>query len=363
MITENSGGEVLGLRFEKDRVQCALQPLVERLLILIREKACGAEPPADLNQLGQRLDTLCKTLLDGQNRKKAMELTEPIVALCAKLLESTPRSSNNKELAAAITLVRDAVSSIDGVEQTLQRSLAESAEKFDSLRKLDSLQQIRAGLVRQVDSLRAISATRELQSRQQMASVDRKIKTLETQLAETRLEARHDPLTGLVNRRSVETSFKLFQDSRRQFVLALFDVDDFKQINDTFGHLAGDASLKAIAAKLQASVRSHDVVGRFGGDEFLVMMVDVPLPDAERRLLTVLQSLRAMPSVVPDAPKVTMSCGVSEVSGGDTFETVIARADQALYDAKRAGKNRLGINGVPDVATPSSADARNRGSS
>ena len=351
MIFEKPAVEVLGLRFERDRerVACALQPLVEKLLLLIRDKGGAPDNSRELTQLRQQLANLGRLLSASESRRNAAELTEPILEICTRILDVSRRQANHSEIIAAIALVRNAVASIDGVEQTLQRSLAESAEKFDSLRKLDSLQQIRAGLVRQVDSLRAISATREVQWRQQMASVDRKIKTLETQLAETRLEARHDPLTGLVNRRSVETSFKLFQDSRRQFVLALFDVDDFKQINDTFGHLAGDASLKAIAAKLQASVRSHDVVGRFGGDEFIVMMVDVPLADAERRLLTVLQSLRAMPSVVPDAPKVTMSCGVSEVSGGDTFETVIARADQALYDAKRAGKNRLGINGMPDV--------------
>jgi diguanylate cyclase (GGDEF)-like protein len=340
---------VLGLRFEKDSGNCALQPLVERLLILIREKACGSEPPADVKQVGQRLDTLCKSLLDGQNRKKAMELTEPIVALCAKLLDRTPRNSNNKELAAAITLVRDAVASIDGVEQTLQRSLEESVDKFDALRKLEDIHQMKAGLAKQVESLRDISSKREMQWRRQLASVERKIRTLETRLAETRLEARYDALTGLVNRRSVEASFRIFQEARRQFVLALFDIDDFKKINDNYGHLAGDSALKAIATTLQSSVRSHDVVGRFGGDEFIVMMVDVPLALAERRMLTVLQSLRNAPPVVDNGPRITVTCGISEFSAGDTFETVVARADQALYDAKRAGKNRLGIKSMPYI--------------
>ena len=345
----NPSGEVLGLKFEKDRASCALQPLVERLLILIREKACGVEPAADVSQMGVRLDSLCKSLLDGQNRQKAMELTEPIVALCAKLLDNSPRTSSNKELAAAITLVRDAVSSVDGVEQTLQRSLSESVEKFDALKRLDDIHQVKAGLAKQVDSLRDISNKREMQWRRQLASVERKIRTLETRLAETRLEARYDALTGLVNRRSVEASFKMFQEARRQFVLCLFDVDDFKKINDTFGHLAGDSALKAIAATLQSSVRSHDVVGRFGGDEFIVMMVDVPLALAERRMLSVLQTLRSGPPAAENAPKITVTCGISEFSAGDTFETLIARADQALYDAKRAGKNRLGIKSMPYI--------------
>jgi diguanylate cyclase len=350
MISENTSGDVLGLRFQTDRsVSCALQPLLEKLLLLIKEKTCADRASRDRAQLGQRLENLCRSLLDAENRKKAMDLAEPIVELCAKLLEATPAKASNTEIVAAITLVRDAVASIDGVEQTLQRSLVESAEKFEALRDLDSLQQMKLGLAKQVESLRQISSKRELQWRRQMASVERKIRTLETQLAATRLEARHDSLTGLVNRRSVEASFKLFQDVRRPFVLALFDVDDFKKINDTHGHLAGDTALKTIATTLQASVRSHDVVGRFGGDEFIVMMVDVPLALAERRLVAVMQNLRAMPPVIDGAAKLTVSCGVSEFSAGDTFETLVARADQALYDAKRAGKNRLGVKSMPYI--------------
>jgi len=351
MISEKRSAEVLGLRFEpyRDRLACALQPLVEKLLHLIHEKGGPHDNSEDLTRLKEQLEQLRRSLVSSDDRRKAAELTDPILEICTKILDVAPRPANHTEIIAAIALVRDAVASIDGVERTLQRSLAESAENFESLRGLDSLQQIKAGLARQVESLRDLSSEREAQWRRQMAGVERKIRTLETQLAETRLEARHDPLTGLVNRRSVEASFKLFQEARRPFVLALFDVDDFKKINDTFGHLAGDASLKAIAAKLQSSVRSLDVVGRFGGDEFIVMMVDVPLPLAERRLIGVLQSLRAMPPVTPETPKLTVTCGVSDCAGGDTFETVMARADQALYDAKRAGKNRLGIKSMPYI--------------
>jgi diguanylate cyclase (GGDEF)-like protein len=351
MISEKPSGEVLGLRFEpyRSRLACALQPLVEQLLQLIREKGGSPDNPRDLAQLRQQLENLSRLLVSSESRRQAAELSAPILEICSKILDVAPRAANHTEIVAAIALVRDAVASIDGVEQALQRSLSESAEKFASLRGLDSLQQIKAGLARHVESLRDLSAERERQWRRQMASVDRKIRTLETQLAETRLEAGHDALTGLVNRRSVEASFKLFQEARRPFVLALFDVDEFKQINDSFGHLAGDATLRAIAAKLQVSVRSQDVVGRFGGDEFIVMMVDVPLSLAERRLMSVLQSLRAIPPVAPEAPALTVTCGVSESSSADTFETVVARADQALYDAKRAGKNRLGIKTIPYI--------------
>jgi diguanylate cyclase (GGDEF)-like protein len=349
MISENSSGEVLGLRFERETGACALQPLVEQLLLLIRQQSTDAKTTRERTKLGQRLESMSRTLLDRGNRKQASELTGPILEVCEKLLEPTTPAPTNNEVAAAITLVREAVASMDGVEQTLQRLLAESVDKFDALRNLDSIQQIKMGLSRQVDALRQASSRREMQWRRQTASVERKIRSLEAQLAETRLEARHDALTGLVNRRSVEASFRLFQDVRRPFVLALFDVDDFKKINDSYGHVVGDTALKSIATMLQSTFRSHDVVGRFGGDEFIVMMVDVALTLAERRLMQILQNLRNIPSPVENGPKITLTCGVSEFSAGDSFETLVARVDQALYDAKQAGKNRLGIKAVPFI--------------
>jgi diguanylate cyclase len=349
MTSESSAGEVLGLRYGTERTTCALQPLAEKLLTLIRTKGCGSEPSVDARRLAEEVDKLSRTLLGGRTLKNARELTDPIVDLCGKLLDTRPRPSNNREIAAALSLVREAVASIDGVERTLQRSLGESVDKFDALRRLNDIGQIRAGLERNVHTLRTISTEREKQWRSQMETVEQKVRTLETQLAETRLAAQHDALTGLVNRRSVETAFKGFHDSNRQFVLALFDVDDFKRINDTFGHVVGDTALKTIAATVQSSVRNHDVVGRYGGDEFVLMMVDVSLAQAEHRLRAIVQNIRAAAPVVDGAPPLTVSCGVAECSSGDTFETLVSRADQALYDIKRAGKNRIGLKSTPNL--------------
>jgi diguanylate cyclase (GGDEF)-like protein len=349
MTSESSAGEVLGLRYGTERTVCALQPLAEKLLTLIRTKSCGNEPSADARRLAEEVEKLSRTLLAGRTLKNAKELTDPIVELCNKLLDSRPRPSNNREIAAALNLVREAVASIDGVERTLQRSLDESVDKFDALRRLNDIGQLKAGLERNVHALKAISTEREKRWRSQMQSVEQKVRTLETQLAETRLAAQHDALTGLVNRRTVEVAFKNFHDTHRQFVLALFDVDDFKRINDTFGHIVGDAALKTIASTVQTSVRSHDVVGRYGGDEFILMMVDVSLAQAEHRLRAIVQNIRAAAPVAEGAPALTVSCGVAECSSGDTFETLVSRADQALYDIKRAGKNRIGLKTKPFV--------------
>jgi diguanylate cyclase (GGDEF)-like protein len=341
MSSDSPAGDVLGINYAS-RADCALQPLTEQLLALIGDTARTAEPDDNVTQVAQRLMELGGTLLTTRTRQNADELTRPIVELCAKLLESLLRPSSAKEIAVALSLVRDAVASIDGVERTLQQSLTESVDKLDALRRLNDLVQIKAGLSRNVEALRTVAAKREEQWRNQMVNVEQKVQTLETQLVETRLAAQHDALTGLGNRRAVEAAFKGFIESRQRFVLALFDVDDFKRINDTYGHVAGDATLKTIAATVKSSVRGHDVVGRYGGDEFILMMVDASLAQAEQRLRAIIKDIRDAPAA-PGLPRITVSCGAAACSAGDTFESLVGRADQALYDVKRSGKNRLGL--------------------
>ena len=342
MSSDSPAGDVLGINYASP-TDCALQPLAEQLLALIGDTARAVEPDDDVTEVVQRLAELGGTLLTTRTRKNADDLTRPIVELCAKLLESVLRPSSASEIADALSLVRDAVASIDGVERTLQQSLNESVDKFDALRRLNDLVQIKAGLSRNVEALRTVASRREEQWRHQMVTVEQKVQTLETQLVETRLAAQHDALTGLGNRRAVEAAFKGFMETRQRFVLALFDVDDFKRINDTYGHVAGDATLKTIATTVKSSVRGHDVVGRYGGDEFILMMVDASLVQAEQRLRGIIRDIRNAPPSAPGLPGVTVSCGAAAYCAGDTFESLVGRADQALYDVKRSGKNRLGL--------------------
>jgi diguanylate cyclase (GGDEF)-like protein len=343
MISESPAGDVIGINYAASGSDCALQPLAEQLLALIGEAAREADPDHNVLEVAQRLVELGGTLMTARTRKNADELTRPIVELCARLLDSVLRPSSAKEIAAALSLVRDAVASIDGVERTLQLSLNESVDKFDALRRLNDLSQIKAGLAKNVETLRTVASRREEQWRTQMQSVEQKVQTLEKQLVETRLAAQHDALTGLANRRAVESAFKGFIESRRRFVLALFDIDDFKRINDTYGHVAGDTTLKSIAAIVKSAVRDEDIVGRYGGDEFIVLLADATLVQAEQRLRLIIQDIRNAPPIVPGRSKITVSCGAAACSAGDTFETLVGRADHPLYDVKRTGKNRIGM--------------------
>jgi len=162
-------------------------------------------------------------------------------------------------------------------------------------------------------------------------------------------QAARDPLTDLFNRRQV---FTIVEDELQRYrrygercSLILIDADYFKRVNDELGHCAGDVTLKRIADVCGQAVRDSDVVGRFGGEEFIIVL---PHTDAAEAAV-VAERIRATMSradVVWQDRKihVTLSLGVAEVGpGADSFDELLKAADQALYAAKHAGRNRVAV--------------------
>jgi diguanylate cyclase (GGDEF)-like protein len=157
--------------------------------------------------------------------------------------------------------------------------------------------------------------------------------------------SRIDSLTGLANRRHlVSECSRMFSAARRRdepVGACLADLDRFKAVNDTWGHLAGDAVLKEAAARIQSAVRAEDLVGRWGGEEFLVLLVAGSIATALIVGERVRTALAAEPIVLPDGTAITVTASVGCASATDGGpEQLISRADQALYDAKHAGRNR-----------------------
>jgi diguanylate cyclase (GGDEF)-like protein len=163
-----------------------------------------------------------------------------------------------------------------------------------------------------------------------------------------RVQATRDHLTGLFNRGTViEIAQRELAQSQRKgehAALVLADLDNFKRVNDTYGHQAGDAVLCEAARRLSARVRVYDVLGRYGGEEFLVL-----LPGCDpARARSIAERLRAVISAEPvDTPAgqipITMSFGLAVLGPGEnmSWDDLVLAADQALYEAKRKGRNRL----------------------
>jgi diguanylate cyclase (GGDEF)-like protein len=180
-------------------------------------------------------------------------------------------------------------------------------------------------------------------------------------LRDTREQSLIDGLTGCFNRAhgidSLEKELRRARRAMRPLSLIMFDIDEFKKINDGRGHLQGDALLAAVGAELVRVLRSTDIRCRYGGDEFMIILPDTPLLGAEQ----VAEGLRREIADLKIAGasgtfSVTASIGVGVAAAGELdAKALIARVDMALYDAKRSGRNRFSV-ATPAPSRPASTD-------
>jgi len=168
--------------------------------------------------------------------------------------------------------------------------------------------------------------------------------------AQEKLAAR-DSLTGLLNRRKMgehlEESYYRFQRYDRPFSVILCDIDHFKQVNDTWGHDAGDRVLKAVAAKLRNNIRPSDQASRWGGEEFLILLPETREPGAVKTAEKLRQQITvANLDIGHSGTPLTLSFGVAQSGPGLDLTQVLKNADQALYRAKDTGRNRVVSVGI-----------------
>lgn len=175
-----------------------------------------------------------------------------------------------------------------------------------------------------------------------LLNTQRLMRQLETQHEMMKELALHDPLTSLFNRhylhQRLPALIEKIQIESQPFSLAIVDVDHFKQINDRHGHATGDLVLVQIAETLLEAADPRDLLARFGGEEFIVVMPGVALNEAATRA----ETLRAhIANLKPDGIAVTASFGVASLQAGEDYEALFRRADQAVYQAKAEGRNRV----------------------
>ncbi|HEX4435118.1 MAG TPA: sensor domain-containing diguanylate cyclase [Acidimicrobiales bacterium] len=178
-------------------------------------------------------------------------------------------------------------------------------------------------------------------------------------MAETQLQASTDTLTGLMNRRSFSEKVAAIPHDLHPVALAMADLDHFKNLNDTYGHETGDRALRLFARVLRDALRGHDLISRYGGEEFAIAFPDCSAVDATRALTTVQAQLDAA-ITVGGLPKFTSSFGITEIEPGEELAAVLRRADDALLLAKRSGRNQIVLH---DPGTASNAPETNGNSS
>ena len=187
----------------------------------------------------------------------------------------------------------------------------------------------------------------------QLSMLRRRLEARKNELSQAleriQMLATRDDLTGLYNRRHMMEALRqqraVTERTGQPFCVALIDLDNFKQINDTHGHGVGDEVLRNFAAVAKRCIRESDLLARWGGEEFLLMLLAGQLPQARHSLDRLHDAVR-MESLAPSVPHlgVRFSAGLTEQRHGEPLDTTIERADRALYEAKRAGRNQTVVD-------------------
>ena len=222
--------------------------------------------------------------------------------------------------------------------QSHQEEIEQESEKFDD----DELKLYIKKILDELEVLRRENSMLTNELRKYHADVIK----LQGELITARTEAEIDFLTGLVNRRRFERAIlemiNEYQTRGYPFALILLDVDNFKQINDTYGHPAGDHILKEIALILKTFLRANNVSARIGGEEFAIIVPGATAREGEIVAERLRNAIANRTFSTPEEDiKVTASFGVTGVRKDDTLDTIFTRVDKALYEAKHSGKNKV----------------------
>ncbi|MEO6679222.1 MAG: diguanylate cyclase [Pseudomonas sp.] len=293
------------------------------------------------------LATLMLAITDsGQHEFEAylQQLNERLESFQSNLQAASDGHADNRSAAREMdTQIREQV---DG----LQTSMQDAADLEDLKHVLENHLE---GLLGTMDQHQKQRDEREQEVAARLQGLAERVAHMEQEalgyrehLEEQRQKALIDPLTGLPNRAAwserLEHEIEQWQRHGNTLMLAMLDLDHFKRINDNYGHLAGDKVLKIIASVLRKRLRGSDFIARFGGEEFVLLMPST-VPAAGAKLL---ETLRASIEACPfhfkgERVTVTISMGLAAFKPGEHSDMVLKRADQALYRAKNAGRNRV----------------------
>lgn len=220
---------------------------------------------------------------------------------------------------------------------------------------VSDIQRILDGLIDNTRSLRSAQSSLRHRLNESTAELER----LRLELETAKREAATDPLTGLLNRKGLEIAIGQAISERQSggppLCLLMIDIDHFKKVNDCYGHLLGDKVLRLIGATLRQSIKGRDTAARYGGEEFAVLLPDTPLEGAKTladqiRIAISAGRILRMDNRQPIG-QITVSIGLTAHRLGEAPEQLLQRADEALYQSKQSGRNRVTIKAAPWLET------------
>jgi len=298
----------------------------------------------DIEALSDRFESPDKT----KKTKSYFEKHQKKIASFIHLQKSYLRD-REKELRDIIDLLTKALSTLDTDNADFNQKIYTHSEKIEQITLLDDIRKVKFSLAQEIAHMRKTVKEKETRDSEQLEKLSRKVSILNTELQKAREESLLDGLTDIYNRKAFDNYiYKMIKrntTTRSPFSMLLIDIDNFKRVNDSFGHQVGDRVLAAVAKKCGKYIREQDFLARYGGEEFVIVLPGASLKNATkksgdfcRQIASTRYSLEGFPQ--DRFLSLTVSIGISTYRKADTVATLTERADKALYAAKQAGKNR-----------------------
>jgi diguanylate cyclase len=350
--------QIDGLCQQAQRLFVQRHRLVDELARLCRELTAGlTELAEDESWARGQCESLQATLTDPEGLSLRSLRSASHLLAGTRLRQQRMRSERQAARDALKQLIHDMLIEVGEIGETAGRFELATEQHAQAIQKAESLE----GLADVVKSmlLDARTVQTAVQASQQRLQVDRnraetlegKVRELESELRRLSDEVSTDALTQVSNRRGLAQAFDTeVARCQRQaapgagLAVALIDIDNFKKLNDSLGHAAGDTALKSLAAAVKQRLRPVDHLARFGGEDFVVLLPDTALEEAQQALTRLQRSLtEALFLHEGREVFVTFSAGVTAWRPDEPLQPALERADEGLYEAKRSGKNRTCI--------------------
>ena len=342
-VADQAGGDA------QERISLFLE-CIQALFLFVREYTLDIAE-IDAGRFKEQLEALQAKF---RNEEKTKNIAAGFDRQKAAILEHIQKQKvyigeRETEFREIIDLMTAAMTGLDNENRDFYSSIRTQGERFEQITLLDDIKRMKNELVREVESMRAMVRKKEGQDHKTLEALSNQVDGLRKELDEARRSANTDGLTGVNNRKALDEYLRSLVERNRitrlPFSLLMMDLDNFKQLNDTYGHTVGDRMLLAFAEKCRRTVRSDDFLARYGGEEFTLILPGASLRNAKKKAKQICKTIAASRYAADDAPNadivsVTVSIGVSTYRKGDTVKTLLERADQCLYKAKADGKNR-----------------------
>ena len=324
---------------------------IRALLVFIKDFSMD-QKEIDSDRFAKQIDDLSETFAEEEDTKAVESIFERHKKIIPTFIkrQKTYLNDREKEIWDIIDLQRTAIAALDSKNLDYNRKVYEQSEQIEAITMLNDIKSIKNKLKKEVKAIQETVRKKQEQDKQQMDALSKEISILNLELKKVKTEGMTDDLTKAYNRGAFDSYIRKIVDKNTikhsPFSLLILDIDDFKKINDAYGHQIGDRVLVTLVKKCNKLIREKDFLARYGGEEFVIILPAASLKNAVKKAQHLQEAIAGTRYIPGNESKgegisITVSIGVSSFRKMDSVCTIIDRADRALYQAKRTGKNRV----------------------